>query len=219
MVSFRGQKKLEPRQDRSPLGGLIQNLRRASPPLSYAEFPPRAAEKTITLDFSTPTRLINRPCRVTPELSSSSSSKQFHWISILLDDTKSSSNYIMLNAPFHCFEQVIIFSKWKGRSLTWNRRSLLRVITLLLHFSERLRVVPHFSSGTVQRAKRERAWKSPHASTRARVSIALLSLRKNGGLLVVYFSDHNDDLLVLLQWKGALNRIMPSLGAQALSYI
>ena len=27
----------------------------------------------------------------------------------------------------------------------------------------RLRVVPHFSSGIVERAKRERAWKSPHA--------------------------------------------------------
>ena len=27
----------------------------------------------------------------------------------------------------------------------------------------RLRVVPHFSSGLVERAKRERAWKSPHA--------------------------------------------------------
>jgi len=29
----------------------------------------------------------------------------------------------------------------------------------------RLREVPHFSSGIVERAKRERAWKSPHAST------------------------------------------------------
>ena len=37
--------------------------------------------------------------------------------------------------------------------------------------------------------------------------------------LLLHFSDHNDDLLVLNQWKGALNRIMPSLGAQALSYI
>ena len=75
----------------------------------------------------------------------------------------------------------------------------------------RLRV----SSGIVGRAKRERAWKSPHARKgdtrrgerkmrsffslpaacrlfsrgvifkRARVSLALLSLRKNGGLLVV----------------------------------
>ena len=30
-------------------------------------------------------------------------------------------------------------------------------------FFHRLRVVPHFSSGIVERAKRERAWKSPHA--------------------------------------------------------
>ena len=64
----------------------------------------------------------------------------------------------------------------------------------------RLRAVPHFSSGIVERAKRERAWKSRHARkgdtrrgvifTRARVSFALLSLRKNGGLLVVYSAIH-----------------------------
>ena len=60
----------------------------------------------------------------------------------------------------------------------------------------RLRVVPRLSSRTVERAKRERAWKSPHLRkgdtrwdspgllfTRALVSLALLSLRKNGGLL------------------------------------
>ena len=69
----------------------------------------------------------------------------------------------------------------------------------------RLRVVPHFSSGIVERAKRERAWKLTHArkgDTRkgerkmcrlflrglifTRVLLGLLSLRKNGGLLVVY---------------------------------
>ena len=60
----------------------------------------------------------------------------------------------------------------------------------------RLRVVPYFSSGIVERAKRERAWKSPHARrvafsrglifTRAHVSLVLLCLRKNGGLLVGY---------------------------------
>ena len=46
----------------------------------------------------------------------------------------------------------------------------------------------HFSSGIAVRAKCERGWKSPHARkgsrvvifTRARVSLALLSLRKNG---------------------------------------
>ena len=32
-----------------------------------------------------------------------------------------------------------------------------------LSVSGRLRVVPHFSSGIVEQAKRERAWKSPHA--------------------------------------------------------
>ena len=59
---------------------------------------------------------------------------------------------------------------------------------------DRLWVVLHFSSGIVAWAKRERAWKSPHARsspflawvifTRARVSLTLLSLRKNGWLLV-----------------------------------
>ena len=38
----------------------------------------------------------------------------------------------------------------------------------------RLRVVPHFSSGTVERAKRERAWKSP----RARKGLIFLSPRR-----------------------------------------
>ena len=39
MVSLRGQKKLAPRPDRSSFRGLIQNFRRASPPLSYGESP------------------------------------------------------------------------------------------------------------------------------------------------------------------------------------
>ena len=40
--------------------------------------------------------------------------------------------------------------------------------------------------------------------------------------LLFHFSDHNNNLLVLKQWKGALNRITPSLlglRAQALAYI
>ena len=79
----------------------------------------------------------------------------------------------------------------------------------------RLRVVPHFSSGIVERAKRERAWKSTHARKgdtrrgernthiflfpcrvspflawgdfhgRSRFACSTI-LRKNGGLLVVY---------------------------------
>ena len=63
----------------------------------------------------------------------------------------------------------------------------------------RLRVVPHFSSGIVERAKRERVWKSPHARgvifTWARVSHALLSLRKNGRLLVVYSKAREKEIL------------------------
>ena len=66
--------------------------------------------------------------------------------------------------------------------------------------SRRLRAVPHFSSEIVERAKRERQVKiTPREKrrhlfsrgvifTRARVSLALLSLRKSGGLLVVYIS-------------------------------
>ena len=54
MVSFRDQKKLGPRPDRSPLlRGLIQNFRRASKPLSYAEFPPPRVEPTFLLSFNT----------------------------------------------------------------------------------------------------------------------------------------------------------------------
>ena len=44
-VSFRGQKTLGPRPDRSPFGGLIQNFRRPSPPLSYAESLPPPGDK------------------------------------------------------------------------------------------------------------------------------------------------------------------------------
>ena len=41
--------------------------------------------------------------------------------------------------PFltHLFERVIISNKWKGRSLRWNRRPLLRKITtVLLHWPQ-----------------------------------------------------------------------------------
>ena len=81
---------------------------------------------------------------------------------------------------------------------------------------DRLQLVPHFSSGVEERAKRERAWKSPTREkatrggervclfsrgvifTRARVSLALLSLRKNGGLLVVYAQEDSTVIVSLL---------------------
>ena len=40
MIAFRGQKKVGPPPDLPPLGDLIQNFRRASPPLLYGS-PPR----------------------------------------------------------------------------------------------------------------------------------------------------------------------------------
>ena len=77
-------------------------------------------------------------------------------------------------------------------------------------------MVPHFSSGIVERAKRERTWKSPHARkgdtrlftrgvifTCARVSHALLSQRKNGGSLSLsafcnsFVALHSEDLCPL----------------------
>ena len=98
------------------------------------------------------------------------------------------------------FLATLILQSWKQKlrmidnSLVW----------ILMTSRARLRVVPHFCSGIVERAKRERAWKSPHTRigvspraaacrlfsrgvifTHARVSLALFSLRKNGELLVV----------------------------------
>ena len=94
---------------------------------------------------------------------------------------------------------------------TMGTRKKLELKCVDCYRGRRLRVVPHFSSGIVERSKREPAWKSSHARTgdtrrgerkislspprvafsrviftRARVSLSLLSLRKNGGLLVVY---------------------------------
>ena len=84
---------------------------------------------------------------------------------------------------------------WTHTALLWGNRFWRRSWNRIRDVA-RLQVVHHFSSGIGERAKRERAWKSPHARkgeqspclawviyTRARVSLALLSLRKNGGLL------------------------------------
>ena len=133
------------------------------------------------------------------------------------------------SAAFRTNYDVNNFNTWK--SIYWKSWSLALLFVphhghafLYFFFKCRLRVVPHFSSGIVQRAKRERAWKSPLARkgdtrqgasffslpaacrlfsrgvifTRARVSLALLSLRKNGGLLVVYFKCIFYPCLILL---------------------
>ena len=112
---------------------------------------------------------------------------------------------------------VIIDTSWIFSSWTWSG------VQSNYSYMTRLRVVPHFSSGIVEQAKRERAWKSPHARKgdtrrgerimlpaacrffsrgmifkRARVSHALLSPRKNGGLLVVYYMTDVFELYYLL---------------------
>ena len=54
MVSFRGQKKAWATPRSVSFRGLIQNFRRASPPLSYAESlppPPGLTESIVTLSF------------------------------------------------------------------------------------------------------------------------------------------------------------------------
>ena len=84
---------------------------------------------------------------------------------------------------------------WTHTALLWGNRFWRRIWNRIRDVA-RLRVVPHFSSGIGERTKHERVWKSPLARkgdtrrgvifARARVSLALLSLRRNGGLLVVY---------------------------------
>ena len=60
--------------------------------------------------------------------------------------------------------EIIFFKKWTllhtsqchvKFNVEWDMKKNSRL--------SRLRVVPHFSSGIVERAKRDRAWKSPHA--------------------------------------------------------
>ena len=40
--------------------------------------------------------------------------------------------------------------------------------------------------------------------------VAEVYIITNNNLLLVHFSGHNNDRLVLKQWKGVLNRVMPS---------
>ena len=67
-------------------------------------------------------------------------------------------------------QKKIIIIKWRRviRFFFFNEKpkilfkSVNHSLILTVHFP-RLRAVPHFSSGIVERAKRERAWKSTHA--------------------------------------------------------
>ena len=55
-----------------------------------------------------------------------------------------------------CYWKTAVFVLWINKF----KCSLKTSVSLVL---ARLRVVPHLSAGIVARAKRERAWKSPHA--------------------------------------------------------
>ena len=51
------------------------------------------------------------------------------------------------------------FIPWFPLLVPYNTKRLLPIVTVKIN---RLRVVPQFSSGIVEQAERERAWKSPH---------------------------------------------------------
>ena len=77
----------------------------------------------------------------------------------------------------------------------------------------RLRVVPHFSPGIPHARKGEtcRLFSYGIIFTRARVSLALLSLRTNGGLLVVYVDTTYYDLLFTLTSNNFLPSQLPTI--------
>ena len=93
-----------------------------------------------------------------------------------------------------------LWTRWNKRDKVWGSANSIFKWRFRSRRRLRLRVVPYFFSGVVERVKRERAWKSPHArkgnkrvvfSRVGWFSLALafrlhapLSLRKNGGLLV-----------------------------------
>ena len=89
------------------------------------------------------------------------------------------SKRILISNAMACFEALFLFRYILAPSdispsvyyPSWN---LLRRCISPSSRNCRLRVVPHFSSGIVQRAKRELAWKSPHARKGdTRVSLCL----------------------------------------------
>ena len=62
----------------------------------------------------------------------------------------------------NCPREVVL-SPFHALSRSFFVVCFLHTLFAVSHYDTRLRVVPHFSSGIVKRAKRERAWKSPHA--------------------------------------------------------
>ena len=67
---------------------------------------------------------------------------------------------LLLSISFSELFQNWFTDPWQAR---WAYYTIQYNSLLTLPWWGRLRVVPHFSSGIVERAKRERAWKSSHA--------------------------------------------------------
>ena len=79
----------------------------------------------------------------------------------------------------------------------------------------RLRVVLHFSSGIVERAKRERAWKSPHAWGYFHARSLYYRWGKMGGLLVVYLQFSLSSTVASVErGKGWLGKLGEELGRE-----
>ena len=73
------------------------------------------------------------------------------WFSVFVKNTSGFS--VLVPDVVFGFSYFVLF--WVPVSVRFEQH--------LISNSRRLRVVPHFSSGIVARAKRERAWTSPHA--------------------------------------------------------
>ena len=78
-------------------------------------------------------------------------------ISVIIVDDLNLISFVLKPFKSRCMGSPVT----SCRSLTHSFTNTYTIITKSVRF--RLRVVPHFSSGIVERAKRERAWKSPHA--------------------------------------------------------
>ena len=92
-------------------------------------------------------------CELTYCLQQNNNKKRIISISIFLSYPNRSKLIITMHM------QICSYAQWSYCFLTSPLPASV-VLCLIVH---RLRVVPHFFSGIVERAKRERAWKSSHA--------------------------------------------------------
>ena len=91
-----------------------------------------------------------------------------HWVETLFRMFKILSNnstVCLVNFRFEIFWRTLDHKKLYQTTWLWFSLFLIIKVEGYLEW-RRLRVVPHFSSGIVEQAKRERTWKSPHAKKR-----------------------------------------------------